>query len=92
VQLDAAEVLGADEAVLAGADQSGGRAVVAVERPPVEMFCDEHVVGKGVLDRNDRPVAVETFKCDTSDVRVWRNRRLDDLAIGRACRDKVGRA
>src|SRR4051794_106532 len=81
VELYAAEVLGADEAVLVGADQSGRRAMVAVERTPVEMFCDEHVVCQGVLDRHDGPVAVETFEYEMGDRRVCLKRRLDDPAV-----------
>ena len=60
VELDAAEVLGADEAVLVGAHESDRRAVVTVERTTIETLGDEHVVCQGVLDRHDRPVAVET--------------------------------
>ncbi len=59
VDLDAAEVLGADVAVLGGTDHSGRRAMVAVERAVVETLCDEHAICQRVLDRHDRPVAVE---------------------------------
>ena len=69
-ELDAAEVLGADVAVLAGADQPGRGAVVAVERAAVETVGDQHVLGQGVLDRHDRPVAVETAEDDVRDRRV----------------------
>ena len=71
VELDAAEVFGADEAVLVGTDQSGRRAMVIVERTPIETLCDEHVLRQGVLDRHDRPVAVETAKDDMGDRRFW---------------------
>ena len=80
VELDPAEVLGTDEAVLVGADQSGRRAMVTVERTAIETLCDEHVLRQGVLDRHDRPVAVETAKDDMSD-RRWLNPRLDGHAI-----------
>lgn len=50
VNLDAAEVLGAGEAVLAGADQASWRAMVGVERPAVEMLRDEHVGRQGILE------------------------------------------
>ena len=81
VELDAAEVFGADEAVLVGADQSDGRAVVSVERTAIETLCDEYILRQGVLDRHDRAVAVETAKDDMGDRRFWLNRRLDDHAI-----------
>ena len=42
VELDAAEVLGADKAVLVGADQSCRRTMVTVERTAVETVCDEY--------------------------------------------------
>src|SRR5438093_2495170 len=78
VELDPAEVLGTDKV---GADQPGRRAMVTVERTAIETVCDEHVLRQGVLDRHDRPVAVETAKDDVSDRRVRWNRRLDDHAI-----------
>src|SRR5438093_1391789 len=81
VELDPAEVFGTDKAVLAGADQSGRRAMVTVERMAIETLCDEHVLRQGVLDRHDRPVAVETAEDDMSDRRARWNRRLDDHAI-----------
>ncbi len=49
VELDAAEVLGADKAVLVGADQSCRRTMVTVERTAVETVCDEYAVRQGVL-------------------------------------------
>jgi hypothetical protein len=49
VELDAAEVLGADEALLARADQSCWRTMVTVERTAVETVCDEYAVRQGVL-------------------------------------------
>ena len=49
VELDAAEVLGADEAVLVGADQSCRRTMVTAERTAVETVCDEYAVRQGVL-------------------------------------------
>jgi hypothetical protein len=58
VELDATEVLGVHEAVLAGAHESGGCPVVAVERD-VEVFRDEDVVSQRVLQQRDRLVAVE---------------------------------
>jgi hypothetical protein len=67
VELDAAEVFGTDKAVLVGADQSSRRAMVAVERAALEALRDEHVLLRGVVDRDDRPVAVETAEDDMSD-------------------------
>jgi len=49
VELDAAEVLGADKAVLVGADQSCRRTMVTVERTAVETVCDEYAVRQGAL-------------------------------------------
>ena len=63
--------------------------MVAVERPTVELFCDEHVVGKGVLDQRDRPVAVEATEGDMGDRRARLNRRLDDHAIEGLERDSL---
>src|SRR5438093_5019196 len=89
VELDPAEVLGTDEAVLAGADQSGRRAMVTVEWTAIETLCDEHVLRQGVLDRHDRPVAVETAEDDVSDRRVRLKRRLDDHAMEGLERDSL---
>ena len=89
VELDAAEVLRADEAVLVGADQSGGRAMVTVEWKAIETLCDEYILREGVLDRHDRPVAVETAEDDVSDGRFRSNRRLDDHAIEGLERDSL---
>ena len=50
MNLDAAQVLGADKAVLVGADQSGWRSVITVERSAVETLGDEYVLGEGVFD------------------------------------------
>ena len=70
VELDAAEVFGADKAVLVGADQLGRGAMVAVERAAIELFCDEQVFREGIVDRHDRSVAVQTAKDDMSDRRA----------------------
>ena len=59
VQLDPAQVLGVDVSVLVRADEAQRRAVVAVERLAVELVGQQHVVGERVLERRDRPVAVE---------------------------------
>ncbi len=71
VELDAAEVFDTDVAVLVGADQAGRRAMVTVEQTAIEALRDEQVPCQGVLNRHDRPVAVETTKDDMSDRRVW---------------------
>ncbi len=89
VELDAAEVFGADEAVLVGADQSGRRAVVAVERTAIETLCDEHVLREGVLDRHDRAVAVETAEDDMSDRGARSNGRLDERSVERLERNSL---
>ena len=89
VELDAAEVLGTDEPVLVGADQPGRRAMVTVERTAIETLCDEHVLRQGVLDRHERPVAVETAEDDVSDRRVRLKRRLDDHAMEGLERDSL---
>ena len=69
-ELDAGQVLGADEAVLMGADQSDRRAVVRVERNTTQALGEQDVLGQDVLDRDHRPVAVETAEDDMSDRRV----------------------
>jgi hypothetical protein len=89
VDLDAAEVLGADVAVLGGADQSGRRSMVAVERAAIETLCDEHAVCQRVLDRDDRSVAVEATKQDVGDHRVGRKCWCDDAAIEDLERDPL---
>jgi len=71
MDLDAAEVLGADIAVLAGADQPGWRPVVAVQRATVEVLRDEHVIGERVLDRDDRPPAVQQNTTRETAVAGW---------------------
>jgi hypothetical protein len=52
-ELNAAEVFGTDKAVLVRTDQSGRRAMVAIERTAVEAIGDEYVLRQGVLDRHD---------------------------------------
>lgn len=89
VDLDAAEVLGADVAVLAGADQSGRRSMVAVERVAIEMLGDEHTISQRVLDRDDRPVAVEATEHHVRDGRVGCERWCDDAAIEDLERDSL---
>ena len=81
VHLDAAEVLGADVAVLGGADQSGRRAVVAVERAAVEVVGDEHAVGTRVPECDDGPVAVEATKHDVGDHGVGPEGWCDDATV-----------
>src|SRR3954470_3908451 len=78
VDLDPAQVLRADEAVLTRADQPERRAVVAVERPAIEVLRDQHVVRQGVLDRDDRAVAVEADEPEVRDRRAGRERGLDE--------------
>lgn len=88
-EFNPAEVLGTDKAVLVRTDQTGRRAMVAIEWTAVEAISDEHAVRQGVLDRHDRPVAVETTKDDMRDRRVRPEQRLDDQAIERFERDPV---
>jgi len=80
VELYGAEVLGTDEAVLVGADQADGCAMVTVERTAIEMLGHEHVLDQGVRHRHDRPIAVETAEDDVRDPGV-RLQRLDDRAV-----------
>src|SRR5437016_3310949 len=81
MEFDAAQMFGADEAVLVRAHQTGRRAVVAIERRTVETFGDEHVVSQRVLDRHDRPVPVKTAEGKMSDGRVGPKGSLDDQPI-----------
>jgi len=81
VELDAAEVLDADVAVLVGADHPDRRAVVAVERTAIETVCDQHALRQSVLHRCERTVAVETAEDDMSDRRIRLKRRLDDHPV-----------
>jgi len=81
VELDAAQVFGADEAVLIRADHSRRCPMVAVERVIVEVLSDEHVVGQRVFDQHDGPVVVEAFEHDMGDWHVRSERRLDDHSI-----------
>ena len=67
---------------------SRGCAVVTVERTAIEMIRDEHIGCQGVLDRHDRPVAVETAEDDVRDGRVG-VKRLDDRAIEGRERDAL---
>jgi len=71
VKLDSAEVFDADVAVLVGADQSDRCAMVSVEKGAVETLSNEQILRQGVLDRHDRPVAVETAEDQMRDRRVW---------------------
>jgi len=88
VELDGTEVFGADEAVLVGTHESGGCAMVTVERAAIEMIGNEHVVCQGVFDRHDRAVAVETDKDDVCDGRA-RLKGLDHGAIEGLERDAL---
>ena len=83
VELDTAEVLCADIAVLVRAYQSGRRTVVAVERTTVETVGDQHVLPQRVLERRNRPVAVETAKDEMRDRGAGSNGRLDERAVER---------
>src|SRR5439155_12714636 len=65
------------------------RAVVAVERPAIETVRDEHVLGQGVLDRHDRPVAVEAAEDQMRWRRIRFERRLDDRAVEGLERDAL---
>jgi hypothetical protein len=95
MELDPREVLGADEAVLARANETDRRAMIAVERPVVEVLGDQHIVVQRVLDRHNRPVAVETRKDYVGDRGGSIEDRLDDLAVegceGDALPSKVDR-
>jgi len=68
---------------LLGADQPGRRPVVAVERAAVEVLGDEHGISQDVVDRHDRPPAVEPAAHDMGDGRPWRECRLDEGAVHR---------
>jgi len=81
VHVDAAQVFGADEPVLPRADQSGRGAMVAAERMAIEILGDEHVLGQGVAQAPDRPVAVEAAEDEMGDRRAWVERRLDEPPV-----------
>lgn len=72
VDLDTAQVLRAEVAVLAGADQSDRCSVVTVQGAAAEVLGYEHVGCQGVRDRYDGAVAVEACERDMSDRRAGR--------------------
>ena len=59
-QLDPAQVLDVDEAVVRRGDEPHRRAVLGGERGTVEVVGEQHVVGERVLEQHHRPVPVET--------------------------------
>jgi len=74
VDLDAAKVLGAHEAVLIGAHQPQRCTVVSVEMPAVEMLGEDDVITQGVFEQNDRSVAIEALEDQVADQRsVWKS-------------------
>jgi len=79
--LDAAEVLGADVAVLGGTEQANRRPVVAVEGATAEAIGEEHAIGQRILDGDDRPVPVEATEHDVGDHRALRKDRCDDAVV-----------
>ena len=89
VQLDPAQVLGADEPVLVRTDEPYWGTVIRGERPPVEGVDEEHVVGERVLQRDDRAIAVEPDEDDVPDARARRKRRLDDEPVDLGERDAL---
>jgi len=80
-RLDAAEVLGAHVAVLSRAEQADRRAVVAVQRVAVEPVGEQHALGEGVLDQEDRPEPVEAAERYVGDLDARVQRRFDDRPI-----------
>jgi hypothetical protein len=80
-ELDAAEVLGADEPVLKRADQPDRRSVFGFELFSVQPIGQEDVVGSGVPDLHHGSVSVETTKDQMTDRRVWLQGGLDDSPV-----------
>jgi hypothetical protein len=89
VDFDAAEMLGADEPVLAGAHQPYRRAVGTVEGPPVEMLSEDDIVPEDVFEQHDRPVAVEALEDRMGGRRACRERRPDDQTMQRLERNAL---
>src|SRR5947209_19587368 len=81
MQLDHAKVFGGEVAVLAGADQPQGGAMVRVEGKTVQVLRQEHVISHGILDGGDRAVSVETREGQVRDPHAPRDRGSDDATI-----------
>src|SRR5438270_8641498 len=81
MQLDHAKVFGGEVAVLAGADQPQGGAMVRVEGKTVQVLRQEHVISHGILDGGDRAVSVETREGQVRDRHAPRDRGSDDASI-----------
>lgn len=82
-ELNLAQMLGADVAVLVRADETDRRTVVAVEWPIVEVLRDQYVIVECILDHHDRGVVVEALEDEAGDDDVSGEGRLDDLAVER---------
>src|SRR5207253_2941092 len=59
VELDGVQVLGALVAVLTRAHQTHRTAMVAAERHPIEVVCDDDVIIEGILESEHGPEAVD---------------------------------
>ena len=81
VHLDRAQVLGADEPVLTRAHQPYRRTMGRAERLPVQAGGDEHVLGKCVLEQDDRAVSVPPPEHDVRDRRGGSQLGLDQRAV-----------
>src|SRR5918995_1772276 len=79
--LDAAEVLGADESVLAGTNQADVRAVFGLEGLAVEVVGDDHVLSEHVLEQRDRSIAIEALEDDVGDRGARADRGRDERAV-----------
>ena len=64
VKLDGAQMLGAEVAVLPGADQAQRRAVREAQRLAVETVGEQDILLQGVFDGHDPPVTVEAAEHD----------------------------
>ena len=71
VNLDGAQMLGVEVAVLLRAEQAQRRAVREAQRLVVETVGEQNIVLQGVVDVHDRPVTVEAAE---DDVRYRRSR------------------
>ena len=71
VNLDGAQMLGVEVAVLLRADQAQRRAVREAQRLVVETVGEQDIVLQGVVDGHARPVTVQTAE---DDVRHRRSR------------------
>src|SRR5262249_12907341 len=84
VNLDAAQVLCVEVAVLLRADQAQGRAVREAQRLVVETVGKQDILLQGVFDVHDRPVTVEAAEDDMGhSCRRWQLRLDDRLVEGR---------